>query len=249
MEADMTNASARLVLLTIAVLLTGSASFAQQAQPQAPAPVLELYHIHVVKSAPGKLLQLIDTYKSRPAPQADEPQVTPIILRHREGGEWDLIVITPLGKQTTISASALPQAIQDYNQRVQPLTDWHADTFTVGPVWDVVHKALVPAKDAQPVYQVSDYRSLTGRRQQLREVLDRNAQETPGRSVLFAHVEGAPWNFVSVTRYDSWAALGAPPPQPAAGTPQQEAGLAIREHMAVHHDTIAQYVSGGQPIR
>ena len=163
--------------------------------------------------------------------------------------QWDLIVITPLGKQTTISANPLPQAIQDYNQRLQPLSGWHADTFTVGPSWSSVQKALVPAKDAQPVYQVSDYRSLSGHRSQLREVLDRNAQDTPGRSVLFAHVEGAPWNFLTVTRHDSWAALGAPPPQPQPGAPRQEAGLAIREHMAVHHDTIAVYVSGGEPIR
>jgi hypothetical protein len=247
MEAYMKNVPVRLVLSITVVVLSGLALIAQQPQPQAPA--LELYHIHVVKAAPGKLLQLVDTYKSAPGPEANEPQVSPIILRHREGGEWDLIVITPLGKQTTISASALPQAVQDFNQRVQPLTDWHADTFTVGPVWDVVQKAIVPAKDAQPVYQISDYRSLTGHRQQLREVLDRNAQATPGRSVLFSHAEGAPWNFLSVTRYDSWAALGAPAPPPAAGATQQEAGLAIREHMSVHHDTIAQYVSGGQPIR
>lgn len=248
----MKNAHERIGLpLVAAILLSVSMSFAQQPQQQASAqaPAPELYHIHVVKAASGKLPQLIDAYKSGPAPEANEPQVTPIILRHREGGEWDLIMITPLGKQTTISANPLPQAIQDYNQRLQPLSDWHADTFTVGPSWTLVQKALVPAKDAQPVYQVSDYRSLTGHRPQLREVLDRNAQATPGRSVLFAHVEGAPWNFLTVTRYDSWAALGAPPPQTQPGAPRQETGLAIREHMAVHHDTIAVYISGGEPIR
>lgn len=233
--------------LVAALLLSVSISRAQQ--PQQQAPVLELYHIHVVKAAPGKLPQLIDAYKNGPAPEAGEPQVTPIILRHREGGEWDLIVITPLGRQITISASALPQAVQEYNQRLQPLSDWHGDTFTVGPSWAVVQKALVPAKDAQPVYVVSDYRSLPGHRVQLRQVLDRNAQDTPGRSVIFAHVEGAPWNLLQVTSYDSWAALGAPPPQPPSGEQRQEPGLAIREHMAVHHDTVASYIFGGQPIR
>jgi hypothetical protein len=250
-ETNMKNAQVRTGLcLVAAVLLSVTISFAQQQQPQATsqAPALELYHIHVVKAAPGKMLQLIDAYKNGPAPEANEPQVTPIILRHREGGEWDLIVITPLGKQTTISANPPSQAIQDYNQRLQPLSDWHGDTFTVGPSWNLVQKALVPAKDAQPVYQVSDYRSLTGHRPQLREVLDRNGQDTPGRSVLFAHVEGAPWNFLTVTRYDSWAALGTPTPQ-QPGAPQQAPGLAMREHMAVHHDTIAEYISGGTPIR
>jgi hypothetical protein len=232
-----------------AILLTAAISVAQQPAPQQAAPALELYHIHFSKAAPGKLPQLIDVYQHAPAPEAGEPQVTPIILRHREGGEWDLVAITPLGKQTTITASAPSQAIQDYYTRLGPLSDWHGDTFVTGPAWAVVQKALVPAKDAQPVYVVSDYRSLAGHRAQLRQILDRNEQDTPGRSVLFVHVEGAPWNFLSVVSYDSWNAIGAPPPQPAAGAPRQDAGLDLREHMAVHHDTIAVYVSGGQPIR
>lgn len=234
-----------------AFLLTATISVAQQpAQPQTqqPAPALELYHIHISKAAPGKLTELIDAYKKAPAPAADEPQVTPIMLRHRDGDEWDLITITPLGKQTTLTANAPSQAIQDYYQRVRTLTDWHNDTFVVGPSWAVVQKALVVAK-GEPVYVVTDYRALPGHREQLRAVLDRNAQDTPGRNVLFAHVEGASWNFLNITRYDSWADMGAPPPQPPAGTAPQEQGLAIRDHMAVHHDTIAIFVSGGQPIR
>lgn len=234
-----------------ALLLTAAISVAQQPaqQPQAQAPALELYHIHFSKAAPGKLPQLIDAYKTAPAPAAGEPQVTPIIMRHREGGEWDLVMITPLGKQTTLTASAPSQAVSDYYTRLGPLSDWHGDSFVSGPVWAVVQKALVPAKEAQPVYVVSDYRSLAGHRAQLRQILDRNEQDTPGRSVIFAHVEGAPWNFLTVTGYDSWNAIGALPPQPASGTPRQDAGLDLREHMAVHHDTIAVYVSGGQPIR
>ncbi len=232
--------------LVAAVLLTATTSFAQQpAQPQAPA--LELYHIHISKAAPGKLPQLIEAYKSAPAPAADEPQVTPVILRHRDGDEWDLITITPLGKQVTLSASAPPQATQDYYQRLAPLSDWHNDTFVVGPSWAVVQKALVVAK-GEPVYVVTDYRALPGHRPQLRQVLDRGARDTPGRNVLFAHVEGAAWNFLDITRYDSWADMGAPPPQPPAGTQPQDQGLAMRDHVAVHHDTIATYVSGGQPI-
>jgi hypothetical protein len=234
-----------------ALLLTVATAVGQQPaqQPQQQAPAPELYHIHVVKAAPGKLPQLIEAYQNAPAPEAGQPQVTPIILRHREGSEWDLITITPLGKQVTLKADAPPQAVQDYYTRLQPLSDWHGDTFVVGPSWAVVQKALVPAKGAQPVYVVSDYRSLAGHRAQLRQILDRTAQDTPGRSVIFAHVEGAPWNFLTVTSYDSWNAIGAPPPQPASGTSPQDAGLALREHMAVHHDTIAVYVSGGQPIR
>lgn len=243
----MKNTLTRGISLVAAFLLTVTVSVAQPAQPQTTQPALELYHIHIAKAAPGKLTELIDAYKKAPAPAADEPQVTPIILRHRDGDEWDLITITPLGKQVTLSTSAPPQATQDYYQRVGPLTDWHSDTFVLGPSWAVVQKALVVAK-GDPVYVVTDYRALPGHRAQLKAVLDRNAQDTPGRNLQFAHVEGASWNFLVITRYDSWAEMGALPPQPAGGAPQDQ-GLAIRDHMAVHHDTIAIYVSGGQPLR
>ena len=234
-------------LVVLAAVVSGAQTTAQ-AQSQQPAPALELYHIHIAKAAPGKLPQLIEAYNNSPAPATNEPQFRPIILRHREGSEWDLITITPLGRQVTISAEAPSQTIQDYFQRLAPLTDWHNDTFAVGPSWAVVQKALLVDK-GEPVYIVTDYRSLPGHRPQLRQVLDRGAQDTPDRTVLFAHVEGAPWNFLGITRYDSWAAMGAPPVQPPAGTASQDQGLAMREHLAVHNDTIAIFVSGGQAIR
>ncbi len=242
--------AAAVLTLVASPLALGQATGQQagQAQATAQAAAPELYHIHVVQAAPGQLTQLIDAYKNGPAPEANEPQFTPIILRHREGSEWDLIVITPLGKQTTISAAPPPQAVQDYYQRLQPLSGWHGDTFATGPSWAEVQKALVPGKGEQAVYVVSDYRSTAGHRSQLRQVLDRNAQDTPGRGVIFTHAEGAPWNFLTVDRYDSWAAIDAPPPQ-RAGEAARDAGLALREHTAVHHDTVVVYVSGGQPIR
>jgi hypothetical protein len=228
----------------VAVLVLASLTAAQP--PQQPQAT-EIYHVHMVKAAPGKLAQLINEYKNAPGPSPDEPQVSPIILRHREGSEWDLIVITPLGKKTTISAEPVPQAVQAYYQRIQPLTDWHADTFTTGPSWATVRKALLPEKGAQQsVYVVSDYRAMAGHRSQLQKVIEGDGPD--GNAVLFTHAEGAPWNFLTVTRYDSWADVDATPP-PAQGAQPQDPGLAIREHLAVHHDTICTYISGGQPIR
>lgn len=241
----MKNLYLRNILSLFIVLLLSATIIAAQGSQQA-APAYELYHIHIVAAAPGKLPELIEAYKNAPGPSADEPQVTPIMLRHAQGGAWDLIVITPLGKQTTITASVPPQAVQDFNARLAPLSSWHGDTFAIGPVWTIVQKMLVPAK-GEPIYQVSDYRSLPGHRAQLQKVLvDSPAAE---RSVLFAHIEGAPWNFLNITRFDSWAELGAPPQPAAEGATQQQTGLALRTHMAVHHDTIATYVSGGQPIK
>jgi len=240
----MSGTRVRATLGAVACLAWVTPAFAQQPPP--PAAPLEIYHVHVVKAAAGKLPELIEVYKNAVAPDPGDPQVDPIILRHREGGEWDIIVVTPRGKDYTLRSDALPAPIQAFNEKVIPLTDWHADTFTVGPTWDVVQKALVPARGAQPVYTVTDYRALTGHRSQLRQTLDRIVEQSAGRSVLLSHVEGAPWNFIAITRYDSWADLGQQQTAPAG---PQDPSLDLRRDMAVHHDTVATYVGGGEARR
>jgi hypothetical protein len=240
----MSSTRVRATLGATACLAWITPALAQQPSP--PAAPQEIYHVHVVKATAGKLTELIEVYKTAVAPDPGDPQVNPIILRHREGGEWDIIVITPRGKDHTLSSGAPSQATQDFNQKVIPLSDWHADTFTVGPSWDVVQKALLPAGGAQTVYTVTDYRALTGHRTQLRQTLDKIVEQGGGRNVLFSHVEGAPWNFISVTRYDSWADLGQQQTAPAG---PQDPSLDLRRDMAVHHDTVATYVWGGDGRR
>jgi hypothetical protein len=114
-----------------------------QVPPAAQATSPELYHIEVIQAAPGQLPKLIDAIMNGPAPDAGAPQVSPIILRHREGSEWDLILIRPLGRQFTISAAPAPQAVEELYQRLQPLSAWHGDTIATGPAWAEVQKALV----------------------------------------------------------------------------------------------------------
>jgi hypothetical protein len=71
----------------------------------------------------------------------------------------------------------------------------------------------------------------------------RIVEQSAGRNVLFAHIEGEPRNFLSVTRYDSWADLGQPQTAPSG---PQDPSMDLRRDMAVHHDTVATYVSGGE---
>jgi len=240
----MSRKCVRRVFGTAVGVLLATPLLAQQ-PPSTPAAALELYHVHVVKAAAGKLSDVIDAYSNGPAARPGDPQVAPVILRHREGGEWDLMVITPHGKDHTLSADTPPAEVQAFNQKIIPLSDWHGDTFAVGPPWESVQKAILPARGAQgTVYVVTDLRALTGHRQGLRQTLDRIGQQAPGRTALFAHVEGAPWNFLTITRYDSWADLGQQ--QTGQSSQQQDPSLDLRRDMAVHHDTVATYVGGGE---
>ena len=93
-----------------------------------------------------------------------------------------------------------PAAARDLNA-------WHTDTFVNGPSWPDFSKAMgidegSAAKTAGSVYVVSVYRAAPGHRDQLEKSL---SQATPGDagSVLMQHLEGGPWQYLTIVRYGS----------------------------------------------
>jgi hypothetical protein len=280
-----TIACSAALALSIAAAAPAQTAQSQSSQPAAQAgiPAQELYHVHFAKAAPAKLTDLIAGYKKSPVP-AGEPG-PPLIFRHLQGDDWDLLVLTPLGKEETLTPSATAEQ-QKWNEEMRGLRAQHGDTFTAGPAWAEVRTALLGAAPSVgasaagavttgatgtsgtagtssmggtgasmavnvpegSVYTVTTYRSLPGHRDQLADTLRRVAALFPDRRTILQHVEGAPWEFVLIQRFDSWNALGqedvAPPDRlRAQGFANTEAiGLELRQHAAEHRDTIAQLV-------
>ena len=215
-----------LIALVCAVLFAPSPAAAQTS-----SGAQELYHAHFVKAAPGKLPDLIAAYAAAPVPVGEQK---PIILRHREGDDWDLLVLTPFGKsETTVTAASSPDMQAQY-AKFRASSERHTDSFVAGPPWAQAQKAF--GADAGGVYVVGVYRSANGHHDQLGQALETIAATGPaGRTVTFRHVEGGPFDFIQIAHFDSWNAIDAP----AAGqTAPQAQGLELRQHMAEHHDTI-----------
>ncbi len=104
-------------------------------QATATSEAQEIYEAHFVKAAPGKLPELMDAYVNAPAdPTASAP---PLILRHVEGDDWDLLVLTAMGKEDKLTTAAPSAADMQFIQRTRPLRSMHTDTLTVGPAWSV----------------------------------------------------------------------------------------------------------------
>ncbi|RPJ57621.1 MAG: hypothetical protein EHM24_29345, partial [Acidobacteria bacterium] len=140
-----TIACSALIALLFAAAVPAQTSQPQTTQPSAAAaqpgiPALELYHVHFAKAAPGKMNELIDAYKQAPVP-AGEPG-PPLILRHLQGDDWDLLVLSPLGKEETLTPAASAEE-QASIQRMRGLRTQHGDTFTSGPAWADVRAALL----------------------------------------------------------------------------------------------------------
>jgi hypothetical protein len=216
------------------------------------------------------LNDLVDLYLNTP-PAADE-SARPIILRHVDGDDWDLAVLQPLGKETVLRVTPTRE-MQETMEKFRPLRAQHTDTYAVGPAWAETRTALLgesgsSSAQARPtatagtassneIDVVTVYRALPGHRDQLESVLKRLALADPGRTVTLQHMEGAAWDFVTVTRYASWSDLGnadtgSPNEQfRAQGFTSPEAvSLALREHVAEHRDTITTRVTSPlRPVR
>lgn len=228
---------------TVSLLLLLLVTSNGLAQPAPPAH--EIYRIHFFKAAPGKLPDLMDSYLSLPAPPTGHG---PLIFRHQSGDDWDLLVIYSQGVQAHIDASPnYTEAQRKLRERVMSDYIWHTDTYASGPPLAEVEKALAVPKGAKGgLYLVEDYTALNGHVQQLENVLIRDmASARANSAVRFDHVQGAPWDFLVMYRYASWQEYATAETDPAADDLARkqgfkdaaDVGLALRQHMAAHHDT------------
>jgi len=224
----------RSTLLILGVVFCLSVAGFGQAT-QTPAATQDVYHVHFNKAALGKSADLAKLL-STPDPKAPMPGHF-IVLRHQEGDDWDYCVIEHLGTKYTVDASpsTMSPAMRD-------LSAWHADTFVSGPSWADFTKAIGNGdpKMANAIYTVGVFRSAPGHRDQLRALLTTpTTSKVPTGTVFMEHLEGAPWNFLVITRYNSWQDMGAD----RTGPGSEDGWNQTRDHVAMHHDTIADRIS------
>jgi hypothetical protein len=243
----------RILTLTLLGLAPITALRAQDPSPAAsPAKAdsesnpkrADVYHIFFVKAALGKAAELADFLK-QPDPNAKGSEHG-ILLRHQDGDEWDYVAIEHIGAKATVENPATPMP-----PSARALMESHNDTFANGPSWAEFSKAMGidgdAAKTAGSVYAVSVYRAAPGHRDQLEKMLSEppnGATDTSSGNVLMAHLEGAPWNFLSVARYDSWQKFATNESNSVAQTNKKQGGwFELRNHVAFHNDTLTDRIA------
>jgi hypothetical protein len=221
------------------VFMAVSVSIAQTTS--APATRTDVYHVHFAKAALGKAGELGDFLKKQ-GPDATMPGHY-LVLRHQDGEDWDYVAIEHMGSKATVTAAgtAVPPAMRD-------LGAWHGDTFVSGPAWAEFAKAMGlddAAKSAKSVYVVSVYRTAPGHREDLEKALMQTAAGTAGTgNVLLQHLEGGPWTFLSVARYDSWQAFATSEEKGLPDTLKPGGGwLELRNHSSYHNDTLTDRIA------
>lgn len=191
----------------------------------------DLYHVHFTKAAPGQSAALGE-FLSKPDPTSPMPDHF-ILLRHQQGDDWDYCIIEHLGPKATVEAA--PRA----SNPGRTLRAWHTDTFVSGPAWPAFAKAMGigDASTAKSVYSLAVWRSVTGHRDDLEKTIRQmpvDPKISTGRAVL-THVEGGPWEFIALERYNSWQDFAT---DQAAGI-GDEGWNVVRQYDSYHHDTLA----------
>ena len=170
-----------------------------------------------------------------------------IVLRHQEGDAWDYCVITHLGAKVTVDATPfqVPSSMRD-------VTDWHNDTFVNGPSWDQFTKAMAisddtKSKSAGSVYAVSVFRPTAGHRDELEKLLaapPNRPSDTSAGTVLMQHLEGGPWTFLTVVRYNSWQDFATNDMNNVTQSNKNEGGwFDFRQYSAYHTDTVTNRIA------
>lgn len=225
-------------LVSSFVVVVGSMAFTQTTQAP-PAPALtDVYSVNFLKAAPGQAAALGEAIK-QPNPATPMPDHF-VVLRHQEGDDWDYAILRHLGATATVEPgpSAAAGAAPDPG-----LVSWHSDAYVAGPSWpEFTAQMGIGASGAGAVYTLGIHNPAPGHTNDLMTMLAApasSAADIEMGGVFMRHIEGGPWLFLTISRYNSWEDFGAD--RAAAGAAETTAtGWAdIRQHSAFHRDTIA----------
>src|SRR5215467_11695184 len=98
-----------------------------------------LYKVTLVQAAPGKLLELIDLYKTQAAAlnAKDVGDEAPLWMRHSQGDHWDLMILFPMASYSAYyqseRAAKRAQLSGGFLDKFKDDIAWQEDLFAYGP--------------------------------------------------------------------------------------------------------------------
>jgi len=212
-----------------------------------------LYRAEFVQAAPGKLLELIEVYKSRTNEHAAAGDESPLWMRHSQGDRWDLLVLHPMGTYAQFySADRIARRTDRERQleaRTRDLIAWREDLFALGPPVSEIRTAF----SKSGFFHVEIFHALAGKESELyheREMENAYQRElNRPQNFIFVRDRGASWSLFTVgcyrdlKHYAESAGISEKDHDAAARAAGFEAankgGPYLRSLIADHHDTLA----------
>ena len=239
----MTTKMRLLLILTIVASFAGSTS---------AAPTY-LYQTKLVQAAPGKLLEVIELYKSSLAEYKNASDEQPLVMRHSQGDRWDLLLLIPMKSYADYYSaervSKRTQILKESQVRLNDLIAWQEDVFVYGPPLAELQKAFA----SSAFFHVEMFDALAGKQSDLfkeREMENAylKALKRP-ENFIFVRDQGASWDLFTIGAYRDLkhfaesASIPEAEQEAAAKAAGFEAanriGPYLRTLISSHHDTLA----------
>jgi hypothetical protein len=189
------NKYQRLMLLSLVLLLMSIAKVEAQS----------LYKVTLYRAAPGKLLELIENLKERAANYELLGSPKPLIIRHSQGDQWDLMIYEYIN-----SYQFYYNLVGNFNRIITPhfsdiefykLVAYHESSFYQGPEYLEVAKLF----KENNFFHVEMFVALPGKQQ---ELLDQRKMENVylkeiGRNpnLIFTLDQGTKWDSFTLGGY------------------------------------------------
>jgi hypothetical protein len=224
----------------------------------APAPVSRgpvfLYRASLVQAAPGKLLEVVELYKSlRSIESPDEP---PLWMRHSQGDRWDLLLLYPIGSYADYYSSdrvakreKAERAAEAVAAKLRDSIAWQEDVFVFGPPLAELRGRAAGSS----FFHVEMFHALAGKRADLfrEREMENGYLKALGRpqNLTFVRDQGASWDLFTIGFYRDLKhyAESADIPEAAQEAAAKAAGFEsasrigpyLRALITSHHDTLA----------
>lgn len=219
-----------------------------------------LYRTLMVRAAPGDLLQLIELFQRRVAVYEEAGEHPPLMMRHSQGDQWDLLLLYPMGsfanyysaeRSATRERAAMDSGMSEaeFESALNEITSWREDLFVFGPPLEQVRRAFAD----NAYYHVEMFIALPGMREALLEERRMENAYLAGIdrpvNLIFTRAAGAKWDLFTIGFYQDvrhWAAIADVPfahrdaaARAAGFDGADRIGTYMRTLIQLHHDTLA----------
>lgn len=221
------------------------------------------YQAVFMRAAPGHLVHLIDAVKARTPVYEAAGEARPVLMRHAQGDQWDLLLLVPIGNLAEYfgaeRARRWPAAARRvkfdeaaYERQLADWVAWQEELYVNGPPV----AELEAAADRAGYFHLEVFQALAGKRDSLlaERAMENDFLNRIGRAgnFIFTKITGAAWDSFTIGFYRDLQHYAEPSKvsaeeedraAKAAGfESRNHIGSYLRQFLSGHHDTLGSVV-------
>ena len=217
-----------------------------------------LYKVTTIRAATGALADLLEWAAQLQASDYSEEagQDRPLLMRHSQGDQWDLLVIVPMqswsefhSQRTTTKRNAASTKHAELIAAGQQYFAFYEDHFAYGPPWSTVQDAYAD----NGFFHIEMFNAAPGKAEELlgQRRMENNYLAATGQmpNMIFRRAAGSDVDIFTIGFHPSFEAFAAPAEVTIAQkeTAAKAAGFEgladisfyLRSLISGHHDTLA----------